>query len=85
MNNRKKRKTKTMRHTCSTCAHDGCCDGLPRCGGSCWVSAFSKCDRCGCEFRDDGDWQSDDGEHSFCCEECLNEWCEEHPNEEEAE
>lgn len=73
-----------MRRTCSTCAHDGQCDGLPNCGGSCWVSAFSKCENCGAEFRDDFGWQSEDG-HTFCSEKCLNEWCEEHPNEEEAE
>ena len=22
--------------TCATCIHDGQCDGLPNCGGSCW-------------------------------------------------
>ena len=22
--------------TCSSCAHDGQCDGLPFCGGNCW-------------------------------------------------
>lgn len=25
------------RHTCSTCAHCGCCDGLPDCGGMYWT------------------------------------------------
>ena len=29
-----------MRYTCSTCAYDGCCDGMPHCGGTCWVSAI---------------------------------------------
>ena len=74
------------RHTCATCAYDGCCDGLPNCGGSCWVSAFSECDQCGAEFRDDGDWQSEDGEHSFCSEACLEDWeCDHQSEEEEAE
>jgi hypothetical protein len=71
------------RHTCATCAYEGCCDGLPNCGGSCWKSAFSECDNCGAEFRDEGDWQGEDGEHSFCSEACMEEWMLEHPNEEE--
>ena len=27
------------RHTCATCAHDGCCADLHHCGGSCWTPA----------------------------------------------
>lgn len=29
-------------HTCATCAHDGCCDGLPNCGGRHWVEAVDE-------------------------------------------
>ena len=61
------------RYTCATCAHNGCCDGLPNCGGSCWTSAFAECPQCGEEFRDEGDWQSEDGK-SFCSETCLGEY-----------
>ena len=25
---------------CRTCEHDGCCEGLPHCGGKYWVSAW---------------------------------------------
>lgn len=67
--------------TCATCAYDGCCDGLPRCGGIYWVNAFRECDNCGEEFRDEGDWKSEDG-HSFCSEKCLKEWESEQAEEE---
>lgn len=70
------------KYTCSTCAHEGCCDGLPNCGGSCWQNAMSECPGCGKEFRDEGDWQSEDG-HSFCSEECLDEWESEHKEQED--
>ena len=73
------------RNICANCAHYGCCDGLPSCGGQYWRNAYSTCVQCGYEFRDAGDWQSKDGEHSFCSEECLDEWMLEHPIEEEAE
>ena len=35
-----------MTRTCSTCIHDGCCIGLPHCGGSCWAPAFGPCAEC---------------------------------------
>lgn len=27
------------RQTCENCAHDGCCEGLPNCGGRYWEEA----------------------------------------------
>lgn len=39
---------------CRGCVHDGCCDGLPYCGGSCYQSAYEDCERCGktCYWED---------------------------------
>lgn len=69
--------------TCSTCIHDGQCDGLPHCGGGSWSDAFTDCTQCGRRFRyEDSDWENDDGQ-LFCSEECLNEW--EHDHEAEKE
>lgn len=67
-----------MQRTCSTCIHDGCCIGLPHCGGSCWAPAFGPCAECDRAVPlDDVEWQSEDG-HIFCSEKCLNIWIEDH-------
>jgi len=67
--------------TCATCAHDGQCDGLPNCGGTCWQDAFSECAQCGERFRDEGDYRSEDG-HYFCSEKCLEDWERDHESDE---
>jgi len=52
---------------CSTCYHEGCCDGLPYCGGSKWRPAYAECEHCGSvRHVDDLD---DDG----LCYECAEE------------
>ena len=62
------------KHTCATCVHDGCCDGLPNCGGTCWQNAYGECAQCGNPVRlDDVEWQSEDGS-IFCSESCLGAW-----------
>ena len=32
----RRRRPRPARHTCANCAHDGCCEGLPHCGGRYW-------------------------------------------------
>ena len=65
---------------CRDCIHDGCCDGLPYCGGLRWESAYTECDQCGREFpREDA--ITDVAGHAFCCDECAVAW--EADNEEE--
>lgn len=72
-----------MKHTCSTCAHDGQCDNLHHCGGSCWESAFVECDQCGCEIHfEEVDFSDEDG-HNWCSEECMNDWQADNGEEEE--
>lgn len=61
--------------TCATCIHDGQCDGLPHCGGTCWQNAYGECERCGGRVSlEDVEYQTDDGKHIFCSAECLDEW-----------
>lgn len=75
-----------MRRTCSSCIYDGCCEGLPYCGGSSWSPAYGECAQCGGTVRlDDVEWETEDGEHYFCSEECMDKWLEENSEEEEAE
>ena len=54
---------------CEDCIHDGCCDGLPRCGGVYFQSRWVICECCGdtvtvddCEVMDNGD---------VVCNECI--------------
>ena len=75
---------RTNRCTCATCAYDGCCDGLPHCGGRHWVDAFTECAQCGERFRDVGDWRSEDG-RKFCSEKCLEEWKRDNESDDEEE
>ena len=69
---------------CGDCIHDGCCDGLPSCGGLYWRSKWGECAQCGGRvLLEDCEWRSEDGEHIFCSEKCLREW--ENDNREEDE
>ena len=71
--------------TCATCAHDGQCDGLPNCGGSCWEDAYTDCAQCGERVRyEDSDWENEAGQ-LFCSEECLDAWERDHKDEKEDE
>lgn len=55
--------------TCSTCIHDGCCEGLPHCGGSCWQNAYGECANCGKQVH--LEMAHEDGDDIFCSEECA--------------
>ena len=62
---------------CDTCIHDGCCDGLPYCGGLRWVDAYVDCAQCGHSIlREDAEFFDKD-ENVFCSEECLDRWLDE--------
>lgn len=81
----RRRRPRPARHTCATCAHDGCCEGLPHCGGTYWDPAFGECAQCGREvLLEDAEFADDDG-HIFCSEECMNEWAADDAEEEEAD
>ena len=41
----------SRRFSGGTCVHNGCCDGLPYCGGSAWVNAYVQCAGCGREMH----------------------------------
>jgi len=70
-------------HGCSDCIHDGQCDGLPNCGGSCWQDAFTECPQCGERFRyEDSDWENEAGQ-VFCSEDCMEAWERDHQGEED--
>ena len=74
------------KHGCHDCIHDGCCEGLPRCGGTYWSPAYGECEQCGGTVRlYDVEWKTEDGEHIFCSERCIEAWLEENGEEEEAE
>lgn len=82
----RRRRPRPARHTCANCAHDGCCEGLPHCGGTCWAPAFGECDQCGRQvLLEDVEWESEDGKHIFCSEKCMNEWAADNAEEEEAD
>lgn len=57
--------------TCSTCIHDGQCDGLPNCGGSCWQNAYGECANCGARVHLEEAFE-DCGE-IYCSKECMEE------------
>lgn len=71
--------TQTHGRSCRDCVHDGCCDGLPHCGGSCFNSRWVECDRCGNEY--DGGYmeevEDEDGTTLLLCESCYSDWEEE--------
>lgn len=68
--------------TCSTCAHDGCCDGLPNCGGCRWKPAYGECAECGAlVLLVDVEFEDEDG-RIFCSEDCMDEY---HADDEEQE
>ena len=59
--------------SCTTCMHDGQCDGLHRCGGKYWQSRFAKCAVCGEWINlDNDDWDEDD-DGGYCHEACCAE------------
>ena len=58
-----------MKRTCLTCIHDGCCEGLPHCGGTRWQNAYGECANCGA--RVPLEMAHEDGDEIFCCEECA--------------
>lgn len=58
--------------TCSTCIHDGCCEGLPHCGGTCWRSAYGECAQCGEPVHLEMAYE--DGGEIFCSEECAEKY-----------
>lgn len=60
----RRRRPRPARHTCATCAHDGCCEGLPHCGGRYWSPV---------EEEEADDEITDDG----LCEECAERRAEE--------
>lgn len=61
-------------HGCHDCIHNGQCDGLPRCGGSCWEPAYGECAQCGGLVNlDDAEFSTEDGE-VFCSEECMKKY-----------
>lgn len=52
---------------CRDCYHDGCCEGLPYCGGTYFLSARVECEGCGkVVLREDVD---EDGLCADCAEE----------------
>lgn len=67
--------------TCSTCIHDGCCEGLPHCGGSCWQNAYGECANCGKQVH--LEMAHEDGDEIFCSEECAIEYRNNHEEEDE--
>lgn len=50
---------------CRDCIHDGCCDGLPYCGGTKWKPARVQCEKCGEWF-----WYDEIGADNLC-EDCF--------------
>lgn len=69
-------------HGCGDCIHDGCCEGLPHCGGGSWAPAYGECEQCGARVHlDDVEYETEDGKHIFCSEGCLNEWESDHADE----
>lgn len=69
--------------TCSTCIHDGQCDGLPNCGGSCWQNAYVECAQCGNQVH--LELAYDDGGGIFCSEECAEQYRADDDEEEDKE
>ncbi len=50
---------------CRTCEYDGCCEGLPHCGGKYWVSAWDDDEEENGEEEgeeEDGDGEDGDGD-----------------------
>lgn len=71
-------------HGCGDCIHNGCCDGLPHCGGSAWAPAYGECEQCGGRVHlDDVEYETEDGKHIFCSEGCMNEWLAENGEDDE--
>ena len=58
--------------TCSTCIHDGCCDGLPHCGGTCWQNAYGECANCGARVHLEMAYE--DGDKIFCSDKCAGQY-----------
>ncbi len=58
------------KRTCETCRHDGQCDGLHYCGGSCWESVVMVCEICGRPCLCDEATETADGR--WVCEECAD-------------
>lgn len=69
--------------TCSTCIHDGQCDGLPNCGGSCWQNAYGECAQCGEPVHFELAYE--DGDEIFCSEECAEKYRADNEEEEDEE
>lgn len=71
-------------HGCGDCIHDGCCVGLPHCGGSAWAPAYGECEQCGARVHlEDVEYETEDGKHIFCSEGCMNEWLAENGEDDE--
>lgn len=69
--------------SCSTCRHNGSCDDLHYCGGTCWESMYAECAQCGKRIvAEDAEFSDEDG-NVWCSEECVEKW--EKKNEEESE
>ena len=72
-------------HRCGTCAYDGCCDGLPYCGGSRWVDAYGECAQCGCRvLREDVEYEGKNGE-ILCSQDCYDNWMADNADNDEGE